>query len=105
MCLPFCLRQTLWGAGPGPVAIDREVVYSDMTDWRRFGRVHDFSERKMKDVITQRRDRRGCGRSHVWVCPTSATRLAHPITLGTGSIGCSIASEGVHRLNLAQGDC
>ena len=30
--------QTRWGAGPGRVAIDREVVYSDMTDWRRFGR-------------------------------------------------------------------
>ena len=31
MCLLFCLRQTRWGAGPGPVVIDREVVYSDMT--------------------------------------------------------------------------
>ena len=29
MCLLICLRQTQWGAGPGPVAIDREVVYSD----------------------------------------------------------------------------
>ena len=29
MCLPFCLRRTRWGAGVGPVAIDREVVYSD----------------------------------------------------------------------------
>ena len=32
MCLPFCLRQNRRGAGPGPVAIDREVVYSNMTD-------------------------------------------------------------------------
>jgi hypothetical protein len=32
MCLLFCLMQTRWGAGPGPVAIDREVVCSDMTD-------------------------------------------------------------------------
>ena len=45
MCLPFCLRQTHWGAGPGPVAIDRKMVYSDMTDWRRIGRAPDFSER------------------------------------------------------------
>ena len=44
MCLLFCLRQTRWGAGPGPVAIDRGVVYSNMTDWRRFGRAADFSE-------------------------------------------------------------
>ena len=62
MCLLLCLRQTRWGAGPGPVAIDREVVYSDMTDWRRFGRAPAARLlcRKIKDVITQRRDRRGC---------------------------------------------
>ena len=24
MCLLFCLKHTRWGAGPGPVAIDRE---------------------------------------------------------------------------------
>ena len=59
MCLLFCLRQTRWGAGPGPVVIDREVVYSDMTDWRRFGRAPDFTA-KIKDVIAQRRDRRKC---------------------------------------------
>ena len=34
MFLPFCLRQIHLGAGPGPVAIDREVVYSDMTEPR-----------------------------------------------------------------------
>ena len=59
MCLLFCLRQTPWGAGPGPVAMDREVVYSGMTDWRRFGRAPDFTA-KIKDVIAQRRDRRKC---------------------------------------------
>ena len=59
MCLLFCLRQTRWGAGPGPVAIDREVVCSDMTDWRRFGRAPVFPA-KIKDVIAQRRDRRKC---------------------------------------------
>jgi hypothetical protein len=48
MCLPFCLRQTRWGAGPGPVAIDREVLYSDMTDCRRFGRAPDFSEGRLR---------------------------------------------------------
>ena len=48
MCLLFCLRQTRWGAGPGPVAIDREVVYSDMTDWRRFGRAPDFSDGRLR---------------------------------------------------------
>jgi hypothetical protein len=48
MCLLFCLRQTHWGAGPGPVAIDREVVYSDMTDWRRFGRATDFSDGRFR---------------------------------------------------------
>ena len=44
MCLLSCRRQTRWGAGPGPVAIDREVVYFDVTDWRQFGRATDFSE-------------------------------------------------------------
>jgi hypothetical protein len=44
MCLPFCLRRTRWGAGVGPVAIDREVVYSDMTDCGRFGRAPYFSD-------------------------------------------------------------
>ena len=48
MCLLFCLRQTRWGAGLGPVAIDREVVYSDMTDWRRFGREPDFSDGRLR---------------------------------------------------------
>ena len=48
MCLLFCLSQTLWGAGPGPVAIDREVVYSDMTDWRWFGRDTDFSDGRLR---------------------------------------------------------
>ena len=37
-CVCRCSRQIRWGAGPGPVAVDREVAYSDMTDWRRFGR-------------------------------------------------------------------
>ena len=44
MYLLFCLRQTRWGAGPGPVAIDREAVYSEMTDWHGFGKTPDFSE-------------------------------------------------------------
>ena len=44
----FCLRQTRWGAGPGPVAIDRDVVCSDMTDWRRFGKAPDFSDRRLR---------------------------------------------------------
>jgi len=48
MCLLFDLRQTRWGAGPGPVAIDWEVVYSDMTDWRRFGRAPDFSDGRLR---------------------------------------------------------
>ena len=60
-----------------PVAIDREVVYFDMTDWRGFGRAPDFFERKINDVITQRRDLRGCGRVRIWVCPASATRQDH----------------------------
>ena len=42
MCLLFCLRLNRWGAGPGPVAIDREVVYSDMTECRWFGRAPNF---------------------------------------------------------------
>ena len=50
--------QTRWGAGPGPVAIDREVVHG-MTDWRWFGRAPDFTA-KIKDVIAQGRDRRKC---------------------------------------------
>ena len=41
------------------MVIDREVVYSGMTDWRRFGRAPDFPA-KIKDVISQRRDRRKC---------------------------------------------
>ena len=48
MCLLFCLKQTRWGSGPGPVVIDREVVYSDMTDWHRFGRASDFSDGRLK---------------------------------------------------------
>ena len=44
MCLLFCLRQTRWGEGSSPVAIDREVVYSDMTDWHWFGRGPNFSD-------------------------------------------------------------
>ena len=32
----------------GPVAVDREVVYSDMTDWRRFGRAPDFSDGRLR---------------------------------------------------------
>ena len=41
-------RQTRWGAGPDTVAIDREVVYSDMTDWRQFGRAPDFSDGRLQ---------------------------------------------------------
>ena len=47
MRLPLCLRRTRWGPSPHPwlsVVIDREVVYSDMTDWRWFGKTFDFSE-------------------------------------------------------------
>ena len=73
----------------------------------------------MKDVITQRRDRRGCGRVRVWVCSASATRtsseifsnfscasatrLDHPITLGIGGIGYDIVSEGVHKVKPCAG--
>ena len=73
MRLPFCLRQTRWGAGPGPMVVDREIVSCDMMDERQIGRVPDFSERKKKDVITQRRDQRGYGRGLAWVCHASAT--------------------------------
>ena len=52
MCLPFCRRQTRWGAGPGTVAIDREVVYFDMTDWRRFGRAPSLTEDEGRDHST-----------------------------------------------------
>jgi len=106
MRLLFCQRQTRWGAGPGPVAIDREVVYSDMTDWRRFGRAPDFSERKMKDVITQRRDRRGCD-ERVWVCSVRLRlrELDHPSPLGICicGIGCDIVFEGVHKAKPCSG--
>ena len=57
MWLPFCSEAD--PLGNGARSIDREVVYSGMTDWRRFGRAPDFS-RKIKDVIARRRDRRGC---------------------------------------------
>ena len=60
MCLLFHLRQTRWGAGPGPVAIDREVVYSDMTDWRRFVRAPDFSDGSL------RRDHSTTGSPWMW---------------------------------------
>jgi hypothetical protein len=39
------------GSGARSCGYRREVVYSDMTDWRRFGRASGFSERRMKDVI------------------------------------------------------
>ena len=48
MCLLFCLRQTRWGAGPRPVVIDQEVVYSGMTDWCWFGRASDFSDERLR---------------------------------------------------------
>ena len=54
--------------------------YSDMTDWRQFGRLTDFSERNMKDVITVRslndgiaEDVEGFGYAY-GLCPASATR-------------------------------
>ena len=89
------LEADPWGAGPGPVAIDWDVVCSDMTDWRRFGRAPDFSGRKMKGVIakttgcpmTRKGSRRG-------LSGASAQRLDHPSTLGIGGIGCNIVSEG-----------
>lgn len=43
--------QTVGERGP-VLVMDREVVYSDMTAWCWFGRAPDFSERKMKDVMT-----------------------------------------------------
>ena len=52
MCLPFCRRQTRWGGGPGPVAIDQEVVYFDITVWRRFGRAPSLTEDEGRDHST-----------------------------------------------------
>ena len=40
MWLPFCSEAD--PLGNGARSIDREVVYSDMKDWRRFGRAPDF---------------------------------------------------------------
>jgi len=34
--------------GNGARSIDREVVYSDMTDWRRFERAPDSSEGRLR---------------------------------------------------------
>ena len=63
------MRQTCWGSGHGPLAIDQEVVYSDMTDWSRFGKAPGFFERKIEDIV-----------------------ITHPLRLGISGIGCGIAS-------------
>ena len=103
MCLLFCLRQTHWGAGPGPVAIDREVVYSDMTDWRRFGRVPDFSDGRL------RRDRSTTGSPRMWMgscMGLSGFDFGHCHATGSsretgiGGIGRDIVSGGVSQLRL-----
>jgi len=46
MWLPFCSEAD--PLGNGARSIDREVVYSDMTDWRRFGRAPDFSQGRLR---------------------------------------------------------
>ena len=98
MCLLFCPKQTRWGAGPGPVVYGYKpgVAFSDMADWRQFGRVPDFSGRKKKGVIAKTTGcpmtRKGSGRGlSIRLRPQ---RLDHPLTLGIGGIGCDIASGG-----------
>jgi hypothetical protein len=88
------------------VVIDREVVYSGMTDWRLFGRVPDFSA-KIKDVIAQRRDRRQCVKDSCMGLFAIGLGLCHenwttddPTTLGIGGIGRDMVSEGVSQLRL-----
>ena len=46
MWLPFCSEAD--PLGNGTRSIDREVVYSGMTDWRRFGRAPDFSDGRLR---------------------------------------------------------
>jgi len=46
MWLPFCSEAD--PLGNGARSIDQEAVYSDMTDWRRFGRAPDFSEERLR---------------------------------------------------------
>jgi hypothetical protein len=46
MCLLFCSKADPLGSGAR--SIDREIVYSDMTDWRRFGRAPDFFEGRLR---------------------------------------------------------
>ena len=46
MWLPFCSEAD--PLGNGTRSIDREVVYSGMTDWRRFGRAPDFSQGRLR---------------------------------------------------------
>jgi len=76
MCLLFCLRQTRWGAGPGPLGIDREVMRSDMTDCRWFGRAPDFSEGSVKERIgLQPAPPLGASLLILSMCPTSKERF------------------------------
>ena len=79
------------------------VVYSDMEDWRRFGRAPHFPGRKMKGVIakttgcsmTRKGSRRGLS-IRLW-----PQRLDRPSTLGIGGIGYNTVSGGAS----ARGDC
>ena len=71
MCLLFCLKQTRWGAGPGPVVIDREWC---VLTWRiGVGLEENFSGRKMKGVISRTTGclmkRKGSRRGLSWLRP------------------------------------
>ena len=84
--------------------------YSDMTDWRQFGRLTDFSERNMKDVITVRslndgiaEDVEGFGYAY-GLCPASATRTGSSLNTRHRQHRMRHSAEKFTRLNLAQRD-
>jgi hypothetical protein len=95
MCLPFVRGRPAGERGLSPVATERESVYSDMTNWRWFGRAPDSSDgrsrtRSLNNGIAE--DVEGFGYGYVLLQPHG---LDHASPLGIVGIGCDIVSGGV----------
>ena len=103
MCLPFCRRQTRGGAGPGPVTVDRAVVYFGTTDWRRFGKRPTSLKGRLRtwslnDGIAE--DMEG---SCMGLFSFGYGNRIIPLSPGIGGIGCDIVSVGVRKVKPCSG--